>query len=720
MDTISYSVTNSCGTAVATKVVTITPSTAVAAITGPSSVCQGSTITLSDATPGGTWTSGATSVASIGSSTGIVSGISGGTTVITYALPGGCGTPATYTVTVNPLPSGGTISGPASLCIGNTALLTGSIPGGAWTSSNTLVATIDAGGNVTGIAAGTSVISYAVSNTCGTATITQTETVNPLPTVAAITGTLHECVGATTTLSSATTGGIWSSGNPAVAVIGSSSGVATGISAGTATISYTYTSPFGCSATVTAIDTVLTAPVVAAISGTTHQCVGSTTTFTDATPGGVWSSSNTAIASISTSGIASGISAGVATISYSVSAGGCTSAATIDDTVMTVPAHAPITGTMTVCAGATTTLSNTDPGGVWSSSAPGIATVNAGTGVVTGISAGTAHVYYTIATICGSAADTATVTVNAAPFAGIISAPFTNLCIGATVALLDPVTGGAWSSSNTSVAAVGSTGVVTGLSAGTATISYTVSSGGCTGMSTQTLTVGGTPPSAVITPAGSVTLCHGAPVTLSISATTTVTYQWLYNNAPIPGATNATYSAYTTGYLSAFVSNGSCDATITGVTVIAPPNPVISFTAPNILSTGTFASYQWYLNGIAIPGANSNLITITGTGAYTVVVSDFNGCNDTSFVYMVTGGTGVASIAMENIKVYPNPATSVLNIDAPMNVNVTILSMDGKVLKTAKDATSIDVSNLANGLYMAMIYDQNNILIKTTKFAKAE
>ena len=49
---------------------------------------------------------------------------------------------------------------------------------------------------------------------------------------------------------------------------------------------------------------------IAPITGTTHLCVGSSTTLSDATPGGVWSSSNIAIATVDATGIVGGASAG--------------------------------------------------------------------------------------------------------------------------------------------------------------------------------------------------------------------------------------------------------------------------------------------------------------------------------------------------------------------------------------------------------------------------
>src|ERR1043165_9144396 len=72
-----------------------------AAITGYTSVCELSTVILSDATPGGTWSSSDTTIATVGAATGIVTGISFGTAEISYTTGGGT---ATLTITVNPTP----------------------------------------------------------------------------------------------------------------------------------------------------------------------------------------------------------------------------------------------------------------------------------------------------------------------------------------------------------------------------------------------------------------------------------------------------------------------------------------------------------------------------------------------------------------------------------------------------------------------------------------
>ena len=84
-------------------------------------------------------------------------------------------------------------------------------------------------------------------------------------------------------------------------------------------------------------------------------------------------------------------------------------------------------------------------------------------------------------------------------------------------------------------------------------------------------------------------------------------------------------------------------------------------------------------------------------------------------------GSGVAGVNYgKDIRLYPNPATSVIRIDAPVVVNVKILSPDGKVVIQQNATTEVNVSGLANGLYIIMVYDKDDFLLKTDKFMKAD
>ena len=228
-------------------------------------------------------------------------------------------------------------------------------------------------------------------------------------------------------------------------------------------------------------------PYPSIILGAGTVCAGSSTTLTDSVSGGIWSSSNTSIATIGSTGIVSGVSEGTTTISYTVTNNYGTAYATKVFTVNPLPNAGTITGTATVCAVSTTALSNATTGGVWSSSATGVATVGS-TGVVSAVAAGTATISYTVTNGCGSALATRVVTVNPLPSAGTITGTAT-VTAGSTTTLSNATTGGAWSSSATGIATVGSTGVVSGVTAGTATISYTVNNSCGSAVATQLVTI---------------------------------------------------------------------------------------------------------------------------------------------------------------------------------------------------------------------------------------
>jgi uncharacterized protein YjdB len=129
----------------------------------------------------------------------------------------------------------------------------------------------------------------------------------------------------------------------------------------------------------------------------------------------------------------------------------------------------------------------------WSTSNPGVATVNA-TGVVTGIATGTASI--TAKTIDGNFTASSAITVSSIPVTSITVSPVSATIngIGGTTALITTVLPANatnktvnWSSSNPLVATVSQSGVVTGVSFGTAIITATTVSGGFTASSAITV-----------------------------------------------------------------------------------------------------------------------------------------------------------------------------------------------------------------------------------------
>jgi len=424
-------------------VVTVNPLPVVAAIGNTGDVCIGKTRTLTNTTTGGVWTSATPAVATIDAATGMVTGISAGTSLITYTVTNGnsCVTAVTYTITVNPLPVVAAIGNTGDVCLGKTRTLTNATTGGVWTSATPTIATIDAAsGTVTGVSAGTSVITYTVTNGNGCETaVTCTITVNPLPVVAAIGNTGDVCVGKTRTLSNPTAGGVWSSATPTIATI-DAAGMVTGVSAGTSVISYTVTNANQCETTVSYTITINPLPVVAAIGNTGDVCVGKTRTLSNATTGGVWTSATPTIATInSATGMVTGVSAGTSVITYTVTNNNsCTTAVTYTITVNPLTVVAAIANTGDVCVGKTRTLTNATTGGVWTSASPAIATINATTGEVTGVSAGNSVISYTVtnANQCETTVSY-TITVNPLPATPVVtsSGNSNTICPGTSVTL---------------------------------------------------------------------------------------------------------------------------------------------------------------------------------------------------------------------------------------------------------------------------------------------
>jgi len=277
---------------------------------------------------------------------------------------------------------------------------------------------------------------------------------------------------------------------------------------------------------------------------------------------------------------------------------------------------APITGTASVCEGATTIFTDATPGGVWSTGNAAVATVAAGT--VTGVMAGTADISYTVTNACGAATAVRTVTVNA-PTALSASTGAMAVCEGATTTLANSTGGGVWSSGSPAVATVDGTGNVTGIATGTADISYTfTNASGCVSSAVSVVTVNAAPV-ATTTPAGTYLICIGTTATINaLPASSALSYQWVDGGTDIPGATSDTYISGTAGDYHVRITNAlGCASTSAVVTVSINPTPTVvagvsvasgagtSMCAPSSPVTftatpvngGPAPAYQWYVNG---------------------------------------------------------------------------------------------------------------------------
>ncbi len=442
-----------------------------------------------------TWTSSNPFVATV-SEAGFVTALTPGTTTITVTTVEG-GKTAACEVAVSPVSVTSVSLNKSELTLlpGDTETLSATVnPENAgnknisWSSNNTSVATVDAAGKVTAMGVGTAIITVTTED--GGKTAECTVAVNPIA-VTSVTlsqSSLSLTKGSTSTLTAtvaptnATDKTVtWSSNNTNVATV-DANGKVTAVSGGSATIT---ASAGGKSATCSVTVTV---PVtgVSLNKTSTSITIGSTETLTatvtpsDATNKSVtWSSSDTNIATVS-NGTVTAKAVGTATITVKTVDGNktATCAVTVNPIAVTgitlnktSLTFSSLNSTQQLTA--TVTPENaTNKTVTWESSNTSVATVSS-SGVVTSKGSGTA----TITASAGGKSATCAVTVNI-PVSGVsLNKTTLSLKKGSSETLAATVSPSnatnsevIWSSSNSSVASVNSSGKVTANAVGNATI----------------------------------------------------------------------------------------------------------------------------------------------------------------------------------------------------------------------------------------------------------
>lgn len=206
------------------------------------------------------------------------------------------------------------------------------------------------------------------------------------------------------------------------------------------------------------------------------------------------------------------------------------------------------------------------------------------------------------------------------------------------------------------------------------------------------------------------TVCAGGQVTLSGSGATT--YSWdngVTNNTAFTPSTSGSYNVTGTD------TNGCTNTASTSVTVNDLPIVTASTDADTLCvgSTATLTAdgadtYSWNTGG------TTEVITVapTVTTIYTVTGTDVNGCQDVATLTQLVatcGAVGVDQLSGDDnqIGVYPNPNNGKFVVTAGIqaaSISVTdILGNEIFFVKSSGEATSIDLSSHANGMYFVRV-----------------
>ncbi len=653
------------------------------------------------------------------------------------------------------------ISGAGAVCIGSTRTLANATSGGTWSSSATAIATVSTAGVVTGAAAGSAIITYAVPGGNDTALIT----VNALPTITAISSSTNTiCTGTALTFtagSAAGTGTItsynWSGPNSysttstaTTAVLTPTTTAAGGVYS--LTVTYPGTGCTSAAAVTSPSVTVNAKPTIASITpSSTTICTGIALTFTAGSKTGTgtftsynwtgpnsYSTTSTATTAVLTPTTTA--AGGVYSLTVTYPGTGCTSTAAVTSPSVTVnakPTIASITpSSTTICTGTALTFTAGSKTGTgtftsynWTGPNSYSTTSTATTAVLTPTTTAAGGVYSLTVTYPGTGCTSAaavtspSVTVNAKPTIASITPSSTTICTGAALTLTAGSKTGTgtftsynWTGPNSySITSTATTAVLTPTATaagGVYSLTVTYPGTGCTSTAAVTspsVTVNAKPTIASITPS-STTICTGAALTLTAGSKTGTgtftSYNWTGPNSYsiTSTATTAVLTPTTTassGVYSLTVTYPGTGCTSTGAvtspSVTVNPSPTVTATA--ISSTICNGSST----SITASGANTySWAPATGLSATTGTAVTSNTSATRTYTITGTSAAGCTGIATKTITVLTTPTASITS--APMTCvgyssNIIFSGTTADTIRYTIDGGSYSNAVLTGGTY---------------------
>ncbi len=661
----------------------------------------------------------------------------------------GSGSVSNFNVQLNPVVT--VTPNPASTCVGTGISLTATVTGGdspytySWTGPNgyTSISNPAVINSPTSSSSGTYTVVVTDSGSCqGTNSTVLTVNANP---TATLSGTSPICLGSSSTLTLTLTGTspydvTWSDG---VTQTGVTSPVTRVVSpTTTTTYSATVIDANGCSGTSNNFQ-VIVDEVTATLSGTSPICLGSsstlTLTLTGTSPYDVtWSDG------VTQTGVTSPVTRVVSpttTTTYSatvIDANGCSGTSNSFQVIVDEVA-ATLSGTSPICLGSSSTLTLTLTGAspydvTWSDGVTQTAVTSPVTRVVSPTTTTTYSATVIDANGCSGTSNSFQVIVNNNPTVSITPNP-ASVCVGSNITLTATPLGGsgtytnyAWALNGSSVGTNSPTLQISNATlsdAGTYQVTVT-DSNGCQAIATTTVSVGEVIVSANSSPS---TVCSGNSSTLTAVVTSGLapyTYQWTGPNAftsTINPVTISNTTSLNAGIYQVTVtdSNG-CQGTATTTIVVDTIN--VNITGSNTVCLGSTINlasnvttgvapytYQWTgPNGftstsasISIPNAQQ-----VNSGAYTVTVTDSNGCQGVA--------SSLVTVDIVSVNVVPSTATACVGSNVTLTANVTSGTSPysyGWVGPNGYTSTGnpITISNISlsnSGTYSVIVTDSNN------------
>lgn len=399
-----------------------------------------------------------------------------------------------------------------------------------------------------------------------------------------------------------------------------------------------------------------------------------------------------------------------ATQTYTVTgtgANGCTNQDQVVVTVSTGPT-VTVTGNQVVCANSPAVLSaasTNSMGGFWSTSnGTGVISPNVSNGTVTYTPSANdpvvVNLTYVASNACGNVSQSTSVTV--LPIPTVNAGPDIASCAGLPVTL--SATGNGFLTWNNGV-----TNNLAFVPAASGTYTVTaVGANNCTNSDQMNVTVLALPD---VNAGADQTVCSGSNVTLT--GTGANSYTWnngVVNSVAFAPSTTQTYTVTGTAI------NGCQSSDNVVVTVNATPVATISVVNDVTLAAAPAGmNYQWINcgSGTDIPSATNAQFTATVNGAYAVIVTSLEGCEDVSDCITIDA-VGLDQMNISDMNVFPNPTNGEVNVSLPENVSVTVQIFDAQGKLVAEQANvnnndKLNISTVTPGVYMVKLSAENAV-----------
>jgi hypothetical protein len=313
--------------------------------------------------------------------------------------------------------------------------------------------------------------------------------------------------------------------------------------------------------------------------------------------------------------------------------------------------------------------------------------------------------------------DTITIYVKVQPLpdAGIITGA-SDVCIGINTTLSDTTAGGVWTAANAN-ASISTSGVVTGLLYGSDTIFYTVTSAGCSFSVQKVINI--YPPGATVS--GPSAVCVGSSVSFT-GVPLGGTWSTTNTAASVSGGTvyGISFSLDTIVYTVTNVcgtSTGMAPISVVDritpiVTITADPPTIVPGESETLYATltgglGIPFSYQWEMNGHAIPGATNNTYTsstfVNGDSVFCTVTNGPCNASTFSWIFIIVNNVKVGQVVSHGheLILQPNPNNGTFGVDAVLSAEIKEAKVE--VTDILGHVVYNEVAEVSNGRLMQKV-----------------